>query len=178
MIIPSLFTESFLWPPSDLTDVIFWRTSVSIFLNLSSSKLISWSFLIDLFIFAFNCLQRFFCLFVSLFNACLESYILIHGMLFVYLFVYSLFIFHPFSVSTYFCTQFIVCSFHLFIFTSFISWSFFFELFVWTSPDLTARMFWWTIYHSESLWFQNNLCFSFFIQCMSWIICFLFTDYF
>ena len=37
LIIPSLFTESFLWPPSDLTDIIFWRTTVSIFLNLSSS---------------------------------------------------------------------------------------------------------------------------------------------
>ena len=33
---------------------------------------------------------------VSLFNACPESYLLIHGLLFIYLFIYCLFIFHSF----------------------------------------------------------------------------------
>ena len=177
MIIPSLFTESFLWPPSDLTDIIFWRTSISIFLNLSSSKLISWSFLIDLFIFAFNCLQRFF-VYLFLYSMHVLNHILLFTECFLFIYVSIVylssihFLYRHISALNSLFVHFIFSFIHgLFI-------DYFFELFVWTSPDLTARMFWWTIYHSESLWFQNNLCFSIFIQCMSWIICLLFTDYF
>ena len=86
--------------PSDLTNTIFWRT-----IYLSSYYLLSLSFLIDLFIFAFNCLQLCFFLFLYSVHVMNHIFLFTDYFLFIHLSIVYLCSIH---LSFYFRTHFVL----------------------------------------------------------------------